>query len=139
MFYLHPVARFAVITVVPALCVEFLLYPLWLIPHFAPTHIWLPFLQMALTAVFIPLSLAVIGVRFVWTHSNRVACVSILLVAVILTILSYYFIGAASGKSFWHPDFETVGLIKSVGAVALIIALAPPIMVSSVRLATRNG
>lgn len=114
------------------------LTPFWF-AHVYANHAWLPTAQLLITAVLLPVYLAMLGSMFVWHSSFRgiVAIFAILIIAVALAVFFAYAVWGVSTRRFWVPDSETVLIVRTVGAVAFAVALFPPVVALAVRFISR--
>ena len=115
--------------IIPVAVLELCLSPFWFARVFTG-HDWLPTTQLLFTGLFLPLYLAIIGARFVSRCAGISAffAIAILLCSELFAVFLDYSVWGVSTGMFWHPDSETIMLLTFVGEVALVIALAPPII-----------
>jgi hypothetical protein len=125
---------------IPAIAFELALSPFWL-AHLASDHVWIPLVQLSVTALALPAYLAVLGIRFVWrcTGAAIVGAFFILVFSVLVaTFLDYSVWGVSTGR-FWEPDYETIVIVRTAGKIALLIALVPPLLTLPVRYISQHA
>jgi hypothetical protein len=125
---------------VPAIASELALSPFWL-AHLARDHVWIPLAQLSITALALPVYLAVLGITFMWrcTGTAIVGVFFILVFCVLVaTFLDYGVWGVTTGR-FWKPDYETLVIVRSAGEIALLIALVPPLLTLVVRYFSKHA
>jgi hypothetical protein len=115
--------------VVPAIAGELVLSPFFF-AHIASDYVWVPILQLMITAILLPVYLAFIGVGFIWRSSFVVGLGTIAILAISTlgaVCLDYAVWGLSTGR-FWAPDIETVMIIRGAAQIGLVITLLPAVV-----------
>jgi ABC-type uncharacterized transport system permease subunit len=119
---------------IPVLVCELALSPFWFARVYA-YHSWLPSVQLLITAILLPVYLAILGSVFVWRSGHRatVAGFVILIASVALTVFLDYAVWGFSTRRFWTPDYETVLIVRTAAEIAFAITLFPPFVALTLR------
>jgi hypothetical protein len=115
--------------VIPVLGSELALSPFFF-AHLAADYVWVPLLQLTITAILLPVYLAFVGVRFVWRSSFAVGLAAIAApsISVLVAVCLDYAVWGFSSGRFWAPDLETITLVRGAAQIALAITLLPVVV-----------
>ena len=134
--------KFATLTFVPVIAVHLCLAPFWLVQAYAEYWGgWLPGVSLFLTALVIPICLAVLGCRVVLRHiCVRLSFAGALLFAglALNVVLDYSLWGIGSGM-FFTPDEMTLVIIRTAGFVGLGILVTPLLVTLFIRYVFRHS
>ena len=133
-------STFAIKTIVPAVAAETLLLPFWFLPAKMPST-WLPLVEMALTALILPMWFAVSGIGYVnksrpWLWPFAIVMP---LAGVLTSVLIAYLSWALSMGSVSHPDPETVMAVELEAELGCVVSLAPVLVAMALRTLRRTS
>jgi hypothetical protein len=119
---------FASIALLPVVAAHACLSPFWLAHDYETDGgVWLPTVQLMLTALVVPGWLAYLG-RLVWRRFpvNVPIGLGLLLTSLALNVfLDYALWGISSGR-FRTPDGETIAIVKLIALVGFGLTVIPP-------------
>ncbi len=133
---MQPSVRFAVLGILPVVAVHLSFVPFWIAKTYtAPGALWLPGLSIDITALYIPVYLAILGCLLVLGFvAARLAVGSItLLAAFALDIILPYAAWGICSVRFWTPDEETLMIFRAEAKLGLAIVFVPALLALVVR------
>ena len=124
--------RFVLSATLPVVVLEVSLLPFWLAGG-ASHSVALPFAQIVLTSIILPLYLGAYGSWSLWRGSRIPFTLAMLLISALLAVLLDYSVWGMSSGRFFAPDADTLVITASVARAAVIITVVPPVVVLVVR------
>ena len=124
--------RFVLSAMLPVVVLEVSLLPFWL-AGVASHNVALPFAQIVLTSVVLPLYLAAYGSWSLWRRARISFTLAVLLISALLAVLLDYSVWGISSGRFFAPDTDTLVITASVARAAMIITMVPPVVVIAFR------
>ena len=110
---------------VPALVLELSFLPFSMTRAYLH-YAWLPFAQLLLTGIVLPLYLASLGSWFLRRHTRGIVVVDVIVGTVLLAVfLNYVGWGVSTGRLWAPPDPGTRDLNVIIAVLGLGVSLAP--------------